>query len=117
MCKGRWNKWVSIMMLCMGCVSFLFGLLMFLIVKPEGHAANTLMGMFTGFGAGILGVAVTRLIRQKVVSKEKLEQEQQAQLEKEQQAQLEKEMQDLTDKFCKEIDAETARKEKELMEI
>ena len=30
---------------------------------------------------------------------------------------LEKEMQDLTDKFCKECDAETARKEKELMEI
>ena len=75
MCNGRWNKFVSMMMLCMGAVSFLFGLLMFLIVKPDGHAANTLMGMFTGFGAGILGVAVTRLIRQKVVSKEKLEQE------------------------------------------
>ena len=30
---------------------------------------------------------------------------------------LEKEMQDLTDKFCKEVDTEAARKEKELMEI
>ncbi|ODU57404.1 MAG: ribosome recycling factor [Clostridium sp. SCN 57-10] len=30
---------------------------------------------------------------------------------------LEKEMQDLTDKFCKEVDTEAARKEKELLEI
>jgi ribosome recycling factor len=31
--------------------------------------------------------------------------------------QLEKEIQDLTDKFCKTVDEEAARKEKELLEI
>ena len=30
---------------------------------------------------------------------------------------LEKEIQDATDKYCKEIDSETAKKEKELMEL
>ena len=74
-CKGKWNKHLCILVMILGAASFLFGLLTFLIAKPEGHSTNTLMGMFTGFGAGILGVAVWQTIRAKVVSKEKLEQE------------------------------------------
>lgn len=75
MCNHHWNKHVRIAVLCLGAVSFLFGLLMFLIGKPEGHSMNTLLGMFTGFGAGIMGVAIWGTIREKVVPKEKLEQE------------------------------------------
>lgn len=74
-CKGKWNKHVCTMMLVLGVASFLFGLLGFLIGQPESSSMNTLMGMFTGFGAGIMGVAIWQTIRAKVVSKEKLEQE------------------------------------------
>ena len=73
MCKKPWNKHVRTAMLGLGIVSFLFGLLTFLIGKPDGHTTNTLLGMFTGFGAGIIGVAVWGTIREKVLPKEKLE--------------------------------------------
>lgn len=75
MCKKSWNKHVRTAALGLGIVSFLFGLLAFLIGKPEGHSINTLLGMFTGFGAGIIGVAVWMTVREKVLPKEKLEQE------------------------------------------
>ncbi len=75
LCKKTWSQHVRVAAVCLGAVSFLFGLLTFLIGKPEGHSINTLLGMFTGFGAGILGVAAYMSIRAKVVSKEKLEQE------------------------------------------
>ena len=74
-CKGKWNKHFCILVIITGAASFLFGLLSFLIGKPESSTVNTLLGMFTGFGAGIMGVAIYQLIRAKVVSKEKLEQE------------------------------------------
>ena len=74
-CKGKWNKHLCILIMILGAASFLFGLLTFLIAKPEGQSTNTLMGMFTGFGAGIMGVSIWQSIRAKVVSKEKLEQE------------------------------------------
>ena len=75
MCKKKWTKTVEIAVFALGLVSFLFGLLSFLIAKPDGHTTNTLLGMFTGFGFGIMAVAAYKAIRQKVVSKEKLEQE------------------------------------------
>ncbi len=74
-CNGKWNKHLCTLMVILGAASFLFGLLSFLIGKPETSSMNTLMGMFTGFGAGIMGVAIFQIIRAKVVSKEKLEQE------------------------------------------
>ena len=74
-CKGKWNKQLCMVMLGLGAVSFLFGLLSYLIGKPESSSMNTLMGMFTGFGAGIMGVAIWLTVRAKMVSKEKLEQE------------------------------------------
>lgn len=75
MCNKSWNKHVRTAALGLGIVSFLFGLLTFLIGKPEGHSINTLLGMFTGFGAGIIGVAVWMTVREKVLPREKLEQE------------------------------------------
>ena len=75
MCNKSWNKHVRTAVLGLGIVSFLFGLLTCLIGKPEGHSINTLLGMFTGFGAGIIGVAVWMTVREKVLPKEKLEQE------------------------------------------
>lgn len=76
LCKGNWGKKGTTAAVILGIVSFLFGILTFLIGKPEGHALNTLLGMFTGFGFGIIAVAVIHTIRAKVVPKEKLEQEQ-----------------------------------------
>ena len=74
-CKGKWNKHLCVAVIILGAVSFLFGLLGFLLMKPESSTFNTLLGMFTGFGAGIMGVAIYQLIRSKMVSQEKLEQE------------------------------------------
>ncbi len=75
-CKNsKWNKWMGWAMLALGIVSFLYGLISFIAVKPQDKATNTLLGMFTGFGFGIICVAVGYTIRQKLVSKEKLEQE------------------------------------------
>ena len=44
-CKGKWNKHLCMLMIILGTASFLFGLLTFLIGKPEGSHINTLMGM------------------------------------------------------------------------
>lgn len=74
-CKGKWNKQLCTLVMILGAASFLFGLLTFLIVKPESQTMNTLMGMFAGFGGGIMGVSIWQTIRAKVVSEEKLEQE------------------------------------------
>lgn len=62
-------------MLALGIVSFAYGLLTFFIIQPEGRAFNTLLGMFTGFGAGIIAVAVAYTIRSKRMSAEELEQQ------------------------------------------
>lgn len=75
MCRKRWSRMVEIAVFALGLVSFLFGLLTFLLTDPEGHSYNTLLGMFTGFGFGIMAVAAYKAIRQKVVSRERLEQE------------------------------------------
>ncbi|MBE5801265.1 MAG: hypothetical protein E7319_03155 [Clostridiales bacterium] len=69
------NKWIGWAMVALGIVSFAYGLLTFLIVQPEGQAFNTLLGMFTGFGFGIICVAIFYTIRSKVVPQKKLEQE------------------------------------------
>lgn len=74
-CRGKWNKHLCITLVILGAASFLFGLLSFLIGQPDGHSANTLLGMFTGFGAGIIGVAIWMTVRARLISKEKLEQE------------------------------------------
>lgn len=74
-CKGKWNRHLCMLMTILGTASFLFGLLTFLIGRPEGSHINTLMGMFTGFGAGILGVAAYQLLRSKLLSREKQEQQ------------------------------------------
>jgi predicted exporter len=75
-CKNsKWNQWMGWAMLALGVVSFLYGLVSFIVIKPQDKATNTLLGMFTGFGFGIICVAIGYTIRQKLVSKEKLEQE------------------------------------------
>jgi len=73
--KMGWNQWIGWLFLAVGVVSFLYGLLSFLIVHPEGKSANTLLGMFTGFGFGIILVGIRNMIHEKRTPKEKLEQE------------------------------------------
>lgn len=75
LCNKQWGKHMTTVAFAVGIASFLFGLLGYTIVKPDGQAINTFLGMLTGFGAGIILVAAFKTIRAKVVSKEKLEQE------------------------------------------
>ena len=75
-CKNKKvDKWLGWLILGLGVISFLYGLLTFIIVQPEGKSANTLMGMFTGFGFGIMLVGLRTAIRNKRTPKDKLEQE------------------------------------------
>ena len=75
-CKNtKVNKWVGTGIFVLGIISFLYGLITFIVVQPEGKAANTLLGMFTGFGSGILLVGIRTLIHNKRATKEQLEQE------------------------------------------
>lgn len=75
MCGKKWSRAVCTAVFALGLVSFLVGLLTFLVGKPEGETLNTFLGMLTGFGFGIMAVAVWSTVRRKVVSKEKLAQE------------------------------------------
>lgn len=75
MCGRKWNRAVCAAVFALGLVSFLVGLLTFLLGKPEGETLNTFLGMLTGFGFGIMIVAVWITVRRRVVSKEKLDQE------------------------------------------
>ncbi|MBR6570515.1 MAG: hypothetical protein IKK75_08690 [Clostridia bacterium] len=73
--SNNWNKHFNTLTMILGVASFLFGLLSFLFWKPEDGSLPTLLGMFTGFGAGVMAVAIVRTIRARVISREKLEQE------------------------------------------
>lgn len=75
MCGRKWNRAVCAAVFALGLVSFLVGLLTFLLGKPEGETLNTFLGMLTGFGFGIMVVAAWITVRRRVVSKEKLDQE------------------------------------------
>lgn len=75
LCKLQSKKTLLYLALALGVVSLAYGLLAFIFTKPEGHTINTLLGMFTGFGFGVIVVALYRLIHQRVTPKEKLEQE------------------------------------------
>lgn len=74
-CGRKWNRAVCAAVFALGLVSFLVGLLTFLLGKPEGETLNTFLGMLTGFGFGIMVVAAWITVRRRVVSKEKLDQE------------------------------------------
>ena len=66
------NKKICWLALAVGVVSFLFGIISALFLPSEEGNINMLMGMFTGFGGGIIGVAVVNFIRIKTFSPEKL---------------------------------------------
>lgn len=53
----------------------LFVPLTFLLTDAEDRSYTTLLGMFTGFGFGIMAVAAYKTIRDKLISQEKREQE------------------------------------------
>lgn len=74
-CKSRWSRQTTIIALCIGIASLAFGVISAFLTPEQSEAASRLSGMLTGFGFGILVVAAVRLIRSKVISKEKLEEE------------------------------------------
>lgn len=74
MCKKQQNG-MGILLVCVGAISFLFGLIGHLSGHyTQGHMAK-LFGMFTGFGFSLIAVAIVMYVRFKLLSKEKLEQE------------------------------------------
>ncbi len=75
-CKDmKANKWIGWGALLLGVVSFAYGLISYLFFQTGDSATNTLMGMFTGFGFGIICVAIGYTIRTKRASQKQLEQE------------------------------------------
>ena len=74
-CKNRWSRQTTVVVLCIGIASLAFGLLSAFFALERGEEASRLSGMLTGFGFGILVVAAVKLIRIKMISKEKLEEE------------------------------------------
>ena len=75
LCNKQWGKHTTAIALLVGGASFLFGILGYFLIKPNNEGVNRFLGMLTGFGVGILLVAVYKLLRARIVSKEKLEQE------------------------------------------
>lgn len=74
-CKSRWSKQVTAIVLCIGIASLAFGVVSACVALRQGEEASRLSGMLTGFGFGLLLVAAVKLIRSKTISKEKLEEE------------------------------------------
>ena len=61
--------------LALGVVTMIFGIVGGLITPEEQHTTMRLMGMLSGFGVGIMAVAVFMTIRARVVKPEQLAQE------------------------------------------
>ncbi len=75
LCKQSGKGKSAIIALTVGVLSLAFGIIGMLNTPDEAHEQARLMGMFTGFGTGILGVAAYYMIRKRVVKPEKLAQE------------------------------------------
>ena len=75
LCKLNSNAKTWFFMLGVGVVSLAFGVIAFLTANPQEHHIATLFGMFSGFGAGLMAVAIFKLIRAKLISAEKREEE------------------------------------------
>lgn len=69
------RQWMLRLFLALGVVSLAFGLVGARLTPESEHSTMRLMGMVTGFGTGIVLVAVIVTIREHFVKPEKLEQE------------------------------------------
>lgn len=75
LCKLKPGTKTWLFILGVGVVSLAFGVVAHLTATPEeGHIAM-LFGMFSGFGAGLMAVAVFGLIRSRLISPQKREEE------------------------------------------
>lgn len=77
LCKTKPNAKAWLFILGVGLVSLAFGILAYLLPSAEArpHHLDTLFGMFSGFGAGLAAVALFKLIRDRLISPQKREQE------------------------------------------
>ncbi len=71
LCKMKSKTKLYLALLAVGLVSLAFGVIGYLTSGNQSHHMDTLLGMFSGFGFGLLAVAVVQLIRAKRMSPEK----------------------------------------------
>ncbi|MEA5015132.1 MAG: hypothetical protein VB099_11275 [Candidatus Limiplasma sp.] len=77
LCKMKPNTKTWFFIMGVGLVSLAFGLLAYLLPSAGSGQPHldTLLGMFSGFGAGLMAVALFKLIRGKLISPQKREEE------------------------------------------
>ena len=74
-CNKYKNRKFNFILIIVGLFSLLFGVINFSLGIDESHNSSMLMGMFSGLGASFIVIGVIQFIRPKVVSSEKLKQE------------------------------------------
>lgn len=74
LCNVKSKKFIQYVMLAIGMISLAYGVIGIQTAPEDAHDYSMLLGMFSGFGAGLIAVAIFFLIRSKVVSPEKLKQ-------------------------------------------
>lgn len=74
LCNMKSKKLIHYVMLAIGIISLAYGVIGIQSATEDAHDYSMLLGMFSGFGAGILAVAIFFLIRGRVVAPEKLKQ-------------------------------------------
>ncbi len=74
LCGMKSKKTVQLMMVIIGVISLCYGVIGIQSAPEDAHDYATLLGMFAGFGSGLIAVAIFLFIRSKVVSPEKLKQ-------------------------------------------
>ena len=72
LCSTGIGKKIAWGMMALGVVSIVFGVFVYLRTPEDQHNLQRLMGMFTGFGTGILAVGVFLNIRRRLTPPEKL---------------------------------------------
>lgn len=75
LCQFNQKKITGILMVLLGVVSMAYGIIAYQSAPEDAHAYNQLLGMFTGFGTGLLAVGLFFWVRSKVVPKEKQKQQ------------------------------------------
>lgn len=75
LCKVNMKKNVLWVLFALGVVSLVFGLVTYLTASTGAHNVDMVLGMFTGLGFALMAASLVRILRPKLVSAEKLEQE------------------------------------------
>ena len=74
LCRFKSKRVAPIILLIVGIISLTYGIVAYQTTPADAHDYNQFLGMLTGFGSGIVCVALFYLIRARVISPEKRKQ-------------------------------------------